>query len=54
MVTKTVLLSKILHTRDEDKHVNPSMSFNEEKNDHAKMMTVKKAGMIALISTPLT
>ncbi|KAH3863019.1 hypothetical protein DPMN_025995 [Dreissena polymorpha] len=39
MVTKTVLLSKILLTREEDKNMNPSMSFTKEKIDNAKMRT---------------
>ncbi|KAH3755111.1 hypothetical protein DPMN_189796 [Dreissena polymorpha] len=40
MVTKTVLISKISQTRDENQNANPSMSFNKEQNDHAKMRTL--------------
>ncbi|KAH3860753.1 hypothetical protein DPMN_023674 [Dreissena polymorpha] len=60
IIMKTVLISNISHTRDEDQNVNPSMSFNKEQNDHAKMRTSflvtkkNKSGMIALISTALT
>ena len=39
MVTKTVLISKIIHTRDEDQNVDPSMNFNKEQNDHATLRT---------------
>ncbi|KAH3817476.1 hypothetical protein DPMN_119012 [Dreissena polymorpha] len=39
MITKTVLISKISHTRDEDKNVNQCMRFNKEEVDHAKMRT---------------
>ncbi|KAH3846459.1 hypothetical protein DPMN_088760 [Dreissena polymorpha] len=40
MATKTVLISKISHTRDENQNVNPSMGLNKEQNDHAQMRTL--------------
>ncbi|KAH3882947.1 hypothetical protein DPMN_006894 [Dreissena polymorpha] len=56
MVTKTVLLSKISHTRDEQKNVkvNLSMSFNKEQQMRPFFRDKDKQGMIALISTALT
>ncbi|KAH3860057.1 hypothetical protein DPMN_022950 [Dreissena polymorpha] len=57
MVTKKVLLSKISHTGDEVKNVNPFMSFNKEQNDYENMSFFRdtnKAGMIVQISTALT
>ncbi|KAH3851613.1 hypothetical protein DPMN_094095 [Dreissena polymorpha] len=56
MVTKTVLLSKISQTRDENKNVNVHlrMCFNKEQKIRPFFLDKNKAGMIALISTALT
>ncbi|KAH3866989.1 hypothetical protein DPMN_030113 [Dreissena polymorpha] len=59
MVTKTVLLSKTAHTRDEETNVNPIVSFTKEtecscKKEDFLSRDKNKAGMIALINTALT